>query len=159
MPVPQWFKKWPGLTAKLSISVFAFIGGSDSRLMDENHCNCLITTRQKLKTRPIAKNKKMTTPHLLTWPNLFEISYWDVKLRNMVLQVTILFRHPISLRFPSLIPTACPPMFHNLLPLLNVFNSTYCMCCSCSLSSLLTSLFPIGVGLASQLLQNLPIWV
>ena len=32
------YKKWPGLKAKLSISLFAFFGGSDSRLMDENRC-------------------------------------------------------------------------------------------------------------------------
>lgn len=42
----------------------ALIGGSDLRLMDENHCNYLINTRQKLKTKPITKNKKMTTYHI-----------------------------------------------------------------------------------------------
>ena len=38
-------KKWPGLK-EVSISLFVFIGGSDSRLMDENNCNCLILNHQ-----------------------------------------------------------------------------------------------------------------
>ena len=45
------YKKWPGLKAKLSISLFAFFSGSDSRLMDENRCK---------------KKKK--------WPGLKEVS-------------------------------------------------------------------------------------
>ena len=52
----------------------ALIGGSDLRLMDENHCNYLINTRQKLKTKPITRKQKDDyIPHLLTWPNLFEV--------------------------------------------------------------------------------------
>lgn len=47
------YKKWPGLKAKLSISLFAFFSGSDSRLMDENRCK---------------KKKKKK------WPGLKEVS-------------------------------------------------------------------------------------